>query len=266
LSIQIQLQHGFNVIQGQQKNIAHKPLLHHLVDPYEVLFYSLIFYWCDVLSLSNEYDERFLDRLKTFCFQADKVGALLYAAVGATLLQKLGMQDNKIKRLAVKYKNAPCIHLVDLVPRVEKWERALMALTQINSSETDSNSGAVSVESRMVWLLSLNGNYASIEPREQKIGKSGRWTKGRPVALKRLVNERDSFDYLTDQDNRICNQIEVEYEQSYYNYGRTEHFSLENDALIAAIGHPHVYWANAEKYDTPITINKSEPQLLSEVS
>ncbi len=262
LGIQIQLQHGNSVIQGQQRSLAKPLVLQQLADPYEILFYSLILYWCDSLSLSDDYDKSFLDKLKNYCFQADEVGALLYVAVGTTLLQKLGIKDSKIKRLAVKYKNASCVHMVDLVPRVEKWERALTALTQINTLSIEGSVGVMNAESRMVWTLMLNGNYASLEPREQKVGKSGRWTKGRPVALKRLVHERDSFDYLTDQDNRICDQIEVEYEQSYYSYGRTEHFSLENDALVAAIGHPYVYWASADKYDTPITITKGEPQLL----
>ncbi|WP_428357473.1 DEAD/DEAH box helicase [Methyloprofundus sp.] len=260
---QIRLQQGINVIQGQQKSLTYKPIFfQQSVNPYEILFYSLILHWCDLLSLSVDADKKFLDKLTKFCFQAEKVGALFYAAVGATLLHKLGSTDSKIKRLAVKYNKSPCIHMIDLVPRVEKWERALQALTQINTPDTDANLNAVYDESRMVWILTLNGNFAELEPREQKIGKSGRWTKGRPIALKRLLHERDTFEYLTDQDNRICNQIEVEYEQSYYGYGRTEYYSVGNNALIEAIGHPHVYWASADKYDTPITITKAEPQLL----
>lgn len=260
--IQIQLQHGVNVIQGLQRNMADNSLLLQQVhDPYEILFYSLILYWCDSLSLSNANDAKFLEKLTTFSIQADRVGASLYAAVSATLLQKLAIKDSKIKRLSIKYKNASCVHIVDLVPRVEKWERALQALTQVNAINTD-DTGTINAESRMVWLLTLHGNHAILEPREQKIAKSGRWTKGRPVALKRLAYERENFDYLTDQDNLICNQIEVEHESNYYGYRHTEYYSLGGNALVAAIGHPYVYWAAADKYDIPITIGKAELQLL----
>ncbi|MBT7434580.1 MAG: DEAD/DEAH box helicase [Gammaproteobacteria bacterium] len=260
---QIRLQQGVNVIQGQRRGLEYKPLLLlQISEPYEVLFYSLILYWCDALSLSVEGDKQFLEQLKKYCFQADNVGALFYTAVSATLLQKLGTKDSKINRLAIKYRSESCIHLLDLVPREEKWERALHALTQLNEVKTSGDSGIENNESRMIWVLALNGHHASIEPREQVIGKSGRWTKGRPVALKRLMNERESFEYLTDQDSQISNQIKIEYESNYYGYGRTEIYSLEGNALIAAIGHPRVYWAGAAKYDTPLTIKKAEPQLL----
>ncbi len=260
--IHVHLHNGINIILGQQQDLPNKPfLLDQITDPYEMLFYSLILYWCDAVSLQNEYDKQFLDKLKINCLQAEKAGALLFAAVSATLLQKLGIKDSKIKRLAVKYKNEDCIHFVDLVPRVEKWERALQALTQLNVINSD-ESGVINAESRMIWLLTLNKDIVILEPREQKIGKTGRWTKGRPVALKRLVNERENFESLTDQDNLICHQIEVDYESNYYGYGRTEYYSLEGNALIAAIGHPHVYWASADKYDSPISISKAEPQLL----
>ncbi|NOR81024.1 MAG: ATP-dependent helicase, partial [Methyloprofundus sp.] len=262
--IQERLLEVVNIYQGQQNTLEYNShIIRAFSDPYNMLYDALMLYWLDSIAIATNYDKNFLNKLNNYCLQAEQGGAIFYAAVSATLLQKLGTKDFKIKQLSVKYKDLACIHLVDLLPRVEKWERALAALSQINMPRTVDGSGAaIPAESRMVWVLSLNGSYATLEPREQKIGKSGRWTKGRPVALKRLVYGRENFDYLTDQDNLICNQIEVEYETNYYGYGRTEYYTLEGNALIAVIGHPHVYWASAAKYDTPITINKAEPQLL----
>ncbi|OQK18309.1 hypothetical protein AU255_10950 [Methyloprofundus sedimenti] len=261
-SFHVRLQEGANVILGQQRSLKYNPvLLSQLSDPYEILFYALLSYWCDGLSLSDEYDKKFINKLTKQCYQAEKKGVLFYAAVSATLLQKLGVKDSKIGRLAIKYKNAACIHIVDLVPPVEKWERALQALSHLNELSTD-GADTIHSESRLVWLLTLDGNYATLEPREQKMGKLGRWTKGRPIALKRLHYEQDTFDFLSDQDKQICNQIEVEYESNYYGYGHSEFFSVTGQGVISAIGHPYVYWANADKFDTPVAINKAEPQLL----
>lgn len=262
-NINRRLLEALDVYQGQTRSLEYTSYVFRaLSGPYDMLFHALILYWLDSISIATDFDVRFLGDFKKYCLRAEQGGAIFYAAVSAILLEKLGIKDSKVKCLAVKYKDSPCIHLVDLLPQVEKWERALQALTQINPSTTVGGSVTRHTESRMVWILTLDDNDATLEPREQKIGKTGRWTKGRPVALKRLVYERETFDYLTEQDDRICNQIEVEHETNYYGYGRTEYYSLEENGLIAAIGHPYVFWANAAKYDTPIIINKAEPQLL----
>ncbi|MCK5353616.1 MAG: hypothetical protein KAJ63_00745, partial [Methyloprofundus sp.] len=253
-NINRRLLEAVNVYQGQVHSLEYTShIVRAFSRPYDMLFHALILYWLDSIAIATDFDAKFLGTFKKYCLQAEQVGAIFYTAVSATLLEKLGIKDSKIKRLAIKYKHLPCIHLVDLLPQVEKWERALQALTQINAPAMGSGA-AGQAKSRMVWILTLDGNDATLEPREQKIGKTGRWTKGRPVALKRLVYERETFDYLTEQDKRICHQIEVEQETNYYGYGRTEYYSLEENGLIAAIGHPHVYWAQAAKYDTPIII------------
>jgi hypothetical protein len=47
------------------------------------------------------------------------------------------------------------------------------------------------------------------------MGKSGRWTKGRPVALKRLAQALSEFAYLSDQDCRICAHIQLYKNRDY---------------------------------------------------
>jgi hypothetical protein len=48
-------------------------------------------------------------------------------------------------------------------------------------------------EMRLAWLLEFHFQELKIEPREQKRSSKGVWSKGRPVALRRLVQELDAF-------------------------------------------------------------------------
>ena len=94
-----------------------------------------------------------------------------------------------------------------------------------------------------------------LAPKEQSLGKSGRWTKGRPIALKRLYHDMADFDYLSEQDRRICAHIELEKEPAYYGYSSKEFYTLSSQAIIAAVGHPHIYWANQESLNIPVDIS-----------
>ena len=95
-----------------------------------------------------------------------------------------------------------------------------------------------------------------MQPKEQKINAKGVWSKGRPIALKRLSQTPGEFDYLTRQDLRVCAQIEG---YSYGYYGQTD-YSFKPEAIAALIGHPLVFWEDAPT--TKIEIVKGEPELL----
>ncbi len=251
------LKEGLEVYQTQLKAEEAYELRRPLAGPYDRLFHCLLLHWLDTLAIATNWDKDFLSVFQNYCVLADKGGAHYYAAVSSHLLQKLGIKDKEIKAISEKYKDSNALHIIDLLPRVEKWERALSALTQLSAEPS-----AAHAESRMIWLLRLDGNNAELEPREQKLGKSGRWTKGRAVSLKRLYSEQASFDYLTLQDRRICAQISKELEDNYYSYSYKEVYVLENEAVLAAVDHPHVYWSSASEYTNPITLSKAEPQLL----
>ncbi|MBP8883477.1 MAG: ATP-dependent helicase, partial [Pseudomonas sp.] len=87
--------------------------------------------------------------------------------------------------------------LVDLYQRQESWQLALNALSLIRSPANPVKSAEQ--QTRLAWLLSMN-RYSglTLEPREQKRNAKGQWSKGRPVALKRLLEDGDSLDFLCD--------------------------------------------------------------------
>ncbi|MBE0469034.1 MAG: DEAD/DEAH box helicase [Methyloprofundus sp.] len=256
------LKEGLEVYQTQLKPEAAYDLRRPLVNSYDRLFHCLLLYWLDALAITTKFDKEFLSVLQQYCVLANKGGANYYAAVSSNLLQKLDVKNKEIKAIAEKYKDSNALHIIDLLPRVEKWERALAALTQLSADSSVAGSNAAHAESRMIWLLRLDGNNAELEPREQKLGKSGRWSKGRAISLKRLYSEQASFDYLTLQDRRICAQISKELEENHYSYRYKEVYVLADEAVLVAVDHPHIYWSSASDYTAPITISKAEPQLL----
>ncbi len=227
--------------------------------PYDSLLQGLLLYWLDetvrVLSLGPN---RLLKELSYFCKNAHENHYKWFAVVSAVLLEKLGTKDKTCLRLARVYKDSPFAEALTFLPRIEKWERALMALTQLSAPKIVNES----TQMRMIWQLSLDDNEIALTPREQKISKTGRWTKGRPVALSRLADDLESFTYLTDHDRRICKQISTYQEGYYYGYRAKDIYYLSGAGLLAAVKHPYVYWATDEKMSAPLEVMKAAPQLL----
>lgn len=229
--------------------------------PYDNLLQTLLLYWLDETQRSFELkDNRLVVDLVHFCKQAHQYDYLWFAAVSATLLKKLEIKDKDCLQIAKFYQNHPFIEIVDLLPRMKQWERALTALTQLNNPGNSTTNSTASM--RMIWQLSLADNEISLTPREQKISKTGHWTKGRPVALARLDDDLDTFSYLTRQDIKICQQI-FSYQEDYYQgYHAKNIYHLGDKGLLAAVGHPHIYWLTDAKMSAPVEVTQAEPQLL----
>lgn len=228
---------------------------------YERLFQALLLYWVGEIEAMSTVNNKFLAGLAEFCRQAQQFGLVWYAAVSSALLQRLDYKNEACEQIAQIYKDSPFNALIDLLPQQSKWQRALDALTQLKDAPV---TGSANQEVRMIWSINMLGNQLVLEPKEQKLGKSGRWTKGRPISLKRLYQNLAEFEYLSEQDHRICAHIQMEKERSYYGYASKEIYELSDEAILAAAGHPHVYWDNQESSRTPVPVEISvvEPQLL----
>ena len=227
---------------------------------YERLFHALLLYWIGEIEVmaGNPKNSGFLADLAEFCQQAQQLGYGWYAAVSSSLLQRLDYKNEPCRHIAQQYLHSPFNDIIDLLPQVSAWQRALDALTQLTAEPAAS----VQKELRLSWSLSLDNNNLALAPKEQGLGKSGRWTKGRPISLKRLYQDMADFDYLSEQDRRICAHIQMEKEPDYYGYSSKEFYELSSKAIIAAVGHPHIYWANQESTNAPVDISLAEPQLL----
>ena len=227
---------------------------------YERLFHALLLYWIGEIEVigGNVQNSSFLADLAEYCQQAQSLGYGWYAGVSSSLLQRLDYKNEPCRKIAQLYLQSPFNDFIDLLPQVSKWQRALDALTQLTAEPL----AVLQKDLRLIWSLSLNNNVVTMAPKEQSLGKSGRWNKGKPIALKRLYHDMADFDYLSEQDRRICAHIELEKEPAYYGYSAKEVYRLSSKAIIEAAGHPHVYWLNQEALNVPVDISLAEPQLL----
>lgn len=141
--------------------------------------------------------------------------------------------------------------LLNLIPRMEPWERALAALSRLSTATRSSTA-----PTRLIWTLGSHyGHHVELEPREQTLGKSGKWSKGRAVALKRLVETPDTIAGLTAIDRKMIRSIE----KARYGYGRSNYVLNHETALRAAAGHPLIF--REEDMTTPVSIAEREPEL-----
>jgi superfamily II DNA or RNA helicase len=170
----------------------------------------------------------------------------IYAEIAAALREETGTQP-----------------LLDVVQRKELWELSLDALVNLTVTEPGGSSAPPPEASfRLAWSLWFKSSTQwELIPLEQKYSAKKGWTKGRAIALKRLRSTSEMPPYLTPQDRQVCDTLEVEYEQSNYYYGSSKpSYSFGQQALLALVGHPLVFWT-----DTPnvrVDIVAGEPELL----
>ena len=126
--------------------------------------------------------------------------------------------------------------LPDWFEKQEPWQRQLAALAQLSVAVKDSPSDPT--QARLVWEIHLAPTYLTLSPREQKRKGQAAWTGGRAVALKRLSESPEEFDYLSPQDRQICACIK---RNNYTYYGGTEYELNTNLALPHLINHPLVF-------------------------
>jgi SNF2 family DNA or RNA helicase len=154
---------------------------------------------------------------------------------------------------------ASLIDVTTLITTKSEWDLALDKLIALNPNTEKSATQtieAVAKPVRLIWEFDPDFGHR-FTAREQKWSKSG-WSKGRTVSLKRLKEETDLIDYLTDSDKQLCRVIDVY--QSWGYYSKTEYSLQGLRALEAAVGIDNLY--HCEDLEQNIEILKKEPELL----
>ncbi len=210
----------------------------------ETLFECLALFW-----ESEPIREDAHQRLRAAYQRYTNHGYLWLAAEADALLAKHYDDAPQMTAWHAQHKLQP---LYSCFQREESWQRALTALSQLNLTANNDNHKAPT-ETRLVWQLSVLRDHALIEPREQKISAKGVWSKGRPIALKRLVQEQESLTYLSEQDKQVIDCVRKTLD-GYYGHAE---YALDIDkALPLLINHPQVYWSDAP--DIRVDIVKGE--------
>jgi len=154
-------------------------------------------------------------------------------------------------------KSSNQLDICGLITRKEAWALALEQLIALDQSAPSTEQTAVAKQSRIIWLFCPESYGSTFEAKEQKSTKTG-WSKGRTIALKRLCDETESFDYLSDGDIKMCKAIRREYSGGYY--GRDYYLLSGYKAIAAAVGLDNIYLER--DLEQPITIEQVEPELM----
>lgn len=219
-------------------------------DGFESLLHALALYWLD------EQDARTKRWCTTLQEWRDQRLADGYLWVAAELDALLVSQFALAPALADYHQSHGMQPLLQLCQRQESWQLALQALTRLKPGQTNSVNKEAKT-SRLVWLINMGrGGGLTLEPREQKLGAKGQWSKGRAVALRRLQEDADTLDFLCEQDLQVSRLIQSE--QTYY-YGATHYHIPADKALVKLVGHPALFWADAP--DVRIDLQLGEPSL-----
>jgi SNF2 family DNA or RNA helicase len=245
------------VLQVQQGNLSQKELIvsAHISaveeeNSLQTLFCSLCLYWMD----ADSGKRRLPNLLEPLYQRAIASGHHWLAMETAELLSRLKPSSNYHQQAATLREDSGIKTIVDLIQPQEAWSMSLNALANIQKEAQ--THPKVESELRLAWFITFSPFRCVVQPREQKVNAKGEWSKGRPIALKRLNSGLSEFDYITSQDMRVCSCIEV-YSDGYY--GKVD-YTFGEKTISALIGHPLVFWE-----DTPnirVEIVKGEPELL----
>jgi len=238
----------------------------------ETFVCSLGLYWVDEAQAKR----RVPGLLKFLSERAEVVGYYWLGTEAAELLFRLKTKSSLVEEVNA---NTKMPSLVDLIKPTQPWELSLKALANLQQPEVEV---IVESEKRLVWFLTAEGGHRQapplrrgasplgqggepvtfystgfvLQPREQKITAKGSWSKGRAIAIKRLYNYSGEYDYFTQQDINICNQIEV----NYYGYYSKAEYNFGDRAMVDLIGHPLVFWEDSPTIRVDIVAG--EPELI----
>lgn len=259
-----------NLIKVQQGDLSRKELVLLAAPSIEaqsldILFRALCIYWVDA-----DQAKRVLPKvLQAFQEQAAAAGYHWLAqeaeAISDRLISSQSQSASKstsksTRKSTSKPASSPSSSdtpaLVDLLQPQAAWELCLNALIGLQKPEAAQTVAVAKPETnqRLAWFVQLYGNQWGLQPREQIFNAKGEWSRGRPIALKRLKNNQEEFDYLTAQDRQICSQIKT----YSYGWGKTE-YGFNDKAISFLVGHPLVFW---EEVPVRIEVVKGEPELL----
>ncbi len=217
-----------------------------------ILFAGLCDYW-----LNSAIRPETREKLEALYQQASSQGYHLFRVIIADLLGRDGAKsdDRPPAPPSPPLVGADLVSFVSLLQPEEPWKRSLQALIQATAPGQTDCQGC---SQRLAWFVDYTRGVLTINPREQKMGADGQWSKGRPLSLARL-HDGDMLPYLTLQDRKICAAIHKEQHPDTH----TVSYHLDMDAaLVAMIAHPHLFLGQST--GSAVEFVAGEPELLVE--
>jgi superfamily II DNA or RNA helicase len=194
----------------------------------DVLLLEIVIYWM------TRHSFRQARTLQAFYDRARQNGYRWLALEFAALLAIIDEEKNQYAEFVSQVSQETGIRpIVTRIKPEEHWKRALKGLG-ILAKQSANGKSKESGDSRLVYFVDFEHHL--ISPKEQKSGKGGKWSKGRPVALKRLYN--GELTCMTGQDRQVARAIHFErgtyYQPDYYGWNF-------HKALLELAGHPLLF-------------------------
>ena len=245
------LQALFEQLQGGKPYVDFS--LPDMVNGFGGLLLALGVYWLDIPEARLETWRQVLEE---YCTQLEEQG---YAWLAAEFDVLIAVQFGAPRRFPDSHQRDGLQPLVALHQRQEAWQHALNALSQLKPTKA-SSSMSDEKNSRLAWFISVDRYDNEVEPREQKRGAKGQWSKGRPAALKRLLEDVDRLDFLCEQDRQAIGMIQT----SHRYYGGAEYELPQALALPRLVGHPALFWQDAPDVRIDLQLGQSSLHLHAE--
>ena len=223
-------------------------------DPIDVLLQAAAALWTKA-KLPGDVRSELEKRLA----RAEAAGLRWYAAQAADILAVLARKASRA------HPDIEGARLATVVSPGERWAEKLGMLLAIASAQKPAKP-AVSAprgdaDRRLAWIVRKHPYGITLEPREQTRTK-GAWSKGRPVAFKRLFEEGKVLGFLSESDIAACATIKgtTTYE-SYGRYPRTDYYLDDARALRALAGSANVLVEVSDGVFEPCEIREAAPRL-----
>ena len=196
-------------------------------------------------------------RLNRFARQCDRAGLDWLALECAHLLCRADTATPARRATIDTLGRATGLHPLSAAIEIEEpWRKSLRALERAVAGADRHDGAADQARSRVVYLLHLSGSgqLTSISPLEQKLGAGGSWSKGRAIALQRLVSGERLIG-LDEADQGLRAAVR----QVDYGYGNPNYEFNLRLALPALVGHPRLFLADAPT--TPVQVGRGEAEI-----
>ncbi len=211
-----------------RKDLAHSTLQQtHPDGGYDNLFYGLALYWT-----KYSINDSMIAVFKKYYKRATQNDYQWLAFEFATLLSKI-TEDPSYEKEATRLETELGVEsIINSVKMTEDWERALDALLFVGNATTG---GKAKVEggARLAWIVDFEKQ--NVQPIEQTMGKTT-WSKGRNVAIKRLV--AGEILCATPQDMKASRAYTL---VNHGYYGGSSYEYDGDQIFLALVGHPNLY-------------------------
>jgi hypothetical protein len=217
-------------------------------DPLEILLQTAAVLWLRVKPPA-----KLVAELKKRVAAAAAAGLHWYAAQGADILDGFAKKPTPVAMAGVR--------LATVVSPRERWMDALDTLAQVAAPASPRPAPSDDSDHRLVWIVRKYGGRVALEPREQTRSK-GTWSKGKPVALKRLFDHPQDLGFLSAADLVACKAIESQttYE-SFGRYPRVHYFLDAPRALLALAGSANLLSEVSEGVLQRCEVRRAVPRL-----